>query len=159
MLRWPCWFPLPAIATVTVTENSCQLLLTTADAKPDPLPMLHPLFSTIVQRPDLVMDHLSAYGSLFHKEASSAGSALLARAVAGVVAILALVVFLGLAGTALMLGFLQNQFHWVLVIVPGVSLALLIVAIMVAMRPLKSERFSELKAQIDSDAQALRTVA
>ena len=121
--------------------------------------MLHPLFSTIVQRPDLVMDHLSAYGSLFHKEASSAGSELLARAVAGVVAILAVVVFLGLAGTAAMLGFSQNQFHWVLIAVPGFALALLIVSVLVALKPSKRERFPELKAQIDSDAQALRSVA
>lgn len=121
--------------------------------------MLHPLFSTIVQRPDLVINHLSAYGALFHKEATSAGTELIARIVAGVVAILALVVFLGLAGTALMLGFLQDQFHWILIAVPGVSLVLLIVAVMIAMKPLKSERFPELKAQIESDAQALRTVA
>lgn len=121
--------------------------------------MLHPLFSTIVQRPDLVIDHLSAYGSLLHKEASRAGSELLARAVAGVIAILALAVFLGLAGTALMMGFLQNQFHWMLVAVPGFALALLIVAVLVVMKPLKSERFPELKAQVDSDAQALRTVS
>jgi len=105
------------------------------------------------------MDHLSAYGSLFHKEATTAGSELLARAVAGGVAILALAVFLGLAGTAVMLGFIQNQFHWALVAVPGFALGLLVVAVMVAMKPLKSERFPELKAQIDSDAQALRTVA
>ena len=121
--------------------------------------MLHPLFSTIVQRPDLVMDHLSAYGSLFHKEATSAGSEMLTRAVASVFAILALVVFLGLTGTALMLGLLQNQFHWGLLAVPGAALLLLVVAVLIAMKPLKSERFPELKAQIDSDAQALRTVS
>lgn len=121
--------------------------------------MLHPLFSTIVQRPDLVMDHLSAYGSLFHKEATSAGSDLLARAVAGVTAILASALFLGLVGVALMLGFSQNQFHWMLVAVPGVALVLAIIAAVIAMKPLKSERFPELKAQIDSDAQALRTVS
>lgn len=121
--------------------------------------MLHPLFSTIVQRPDLVMDHLSAYGSLFHKEATSAGSELLARAVAGIVAVLALVVFLSLTGTAVILGLLQNQFHWVLIAVPGVALILLIVAVLIATKPFKSERFPELKAQIDSDAQALRTVS
>ena len=121
--------------------------------------MLHPLFSTVVQRPDLVMDHLSAYGSLFHKEASSAGSELLTRVVAGVIAILALVVFLGLTGTAIMLGLLQNQFHWVLLVVPGVALVLLIVAVLIATKPFKSERFPELKAQFDNDAQALRTVA
>jgi len=121
--------------------------------------MLHPLFSTIVQRPDLVMDHLSAYGSLFHREATTAGTDLITRAVAGVAAILALAVFLALAGIAAMLGFLQNQFHWVLVVVPGVALIGAIIAAVIAMKPLKSERFPELKAQIDSDAQALRTVS
>lgn len=121
--------------------------------------MLHPLFSTIVQRPDLVVDHLSAYGSLFHKEASSAGSELLAHALAILTVMLAGALFLGLTGAALMLGFLQNQFHWVLVVVPGVALLLLIVTILVAVKPLRVKRFSELKAQIDSDTQALRTVA
>ena len=121
--------------------------------------MLHPLFSTIIQRPDLIMDHLSAYGSLFHREASSAGAELVARALAGLVAALAGALFLGLTGAALMLGLLHNQFHWILVAVPGVALVFWIGAIWVAMKPLKSERFPELKAQIDSDAQALRTVA
>ena len=105
------------------------------------------------------MEHLSAYGSLFHKEASSAGSELLRRAIAGVIAILALVVFLGLSGTALMLGLLHNQFHWILLAVPGVALVLLIVATLIAMKPLRSERFPELKAQFNSDAQALRIVS
>ena len=121
--------------------------------------MLHPLFSTIVQRPDLVMDHLSAYGALFQKEASSAGAELLARVVAAIVAILALVVFLTMTGTAVMLGFMNNQFHWVLLVVPGVSLALLVVAVMIAKKPLKSEKFPELKAQIESDTRALHSVA
>ena len=105
------------------------------------------------------MDHLSAYGALFHKEACSAGSELLTRVVAGLVAILALVVFLTLSGTALMLGFMNNQFHWILLVVPGVSLVLLIVAVLIAKKPLKSERFPELKAQLESDARALHSVA
>ena len=105
------------------------------------------------------MDHLSAYGSLFHREAARAGSDLVTRAVAGIVAILALAIFLALAGTALMIGFLHNQFHWVLVAVPGVALILAVIASVIATKPLKSERFPELKAQIDSDAQALRTVS
>lgn len=105
------------------------------------------------------MDHLSAYAALFHEEASSAGSELLARAVAWLLAVLSLFVFLGLAGTALMLGLMQNQFHWVLVAVPGVALVLALVAVIKARKPLKSERFPELKAQMDSDAQALRMVA
>ena len=105
------------------------------------------------------MDHLSAYGSLFHKEATNAGSDLLARAVAGIVALLAMAMFLVFSGIALMLGLLQNQFHWILVVVPGVSLLFTIIAAAILMKPFKSERFPELKAQIDSDAQALRTVS
>lgn len=121
--------------------------------------MLHPFFSTLVQRPDLVVDHLAAYAALFHEEASSAGSELLSRAIAWILVILAAVVLLGLAGTALMLGVLHNQFHWVLLAVPGFALVLMVVALVVARKPLHSERFPELKAQIDSDTQALRMVA
>ena len=105
------------------------------------------------------MDHLSAYGSLFHKEASSAGSHLIMRAAAAVTAILAFTVFLVLSGTALMLGFVQDQFHWMLLAVPGIALVLTAIAASIAMKPLNSERFPELRAQIDSDAQALRAVS
>lgn len=121
--------------------------------------MLHPLFSTLIQRPDLVADHVAAYAALFQEEASAAGTEWLARAVAWVLVILCGVVFLGLAGTALMLGVLYNQFHWVLVAVPGFALLLGIIAFFRARKPFKSERFPELKAQIDSDVQALRSAA
>lgn len=121
--------------------------------------MLHPLFSTLVQRPDLVVDHASAYAVLFHEEASRASAALMARVVAWVLALLSAVVFLGLAGVALMLGLMQNQFHWVLVAVPGFALALVVIALLRAQKPFPSERFPELKAQIDSDVQALRMAA
>jgi len=121
--------------------------------------MLHPLFSTLVQRPDLVVDHVSAYAALFHEEASNAGSELLVKMVAWIVALLASVVFLILAGTALMLGLLQNQFHWALVAIPGVVLVIASVALYWAKKPLQLERFPELKAQIDSDARALRMAA
>lgn len=105
------------------------------------------------------MDHVSAYAALFHQEASRAGSELLVRAVNWVLAVLLAAVFLGLAGVALMLGLMQNHFHWVLVAVPGFVLVLLLIAIVRAKKPLQSERFPELKAQIDTDARALRMVA
>ena len=120
--------------------------------------MLHPLFSTLIQRPDLAVDHLSAYGALFHEEASKAGSELLKRIMAWAVAILTAMLFLGLAGTALMFGFMHNQFHWVLVAVPAVALLLLFAAIWVATRSLQSERLPALQAQLHSDAVALRSV-
>jgi len=120
--------------------------------------MLHPLFSTLIKRPDLVVDHVSAYTALAHQEAVSAGTDLLTKAAAWVLAVLTGVVFLGLAGVAVMLGLMQNQFHWVLVLVPAVALLLVIVAIVRAMKPWQTDRFSELKAQLDSDIRALRMV-
>jgi hypothetical protein len=59
-----------------------------------------------------------------------------------------------------MLGMLHNQFHWALVVVPGVALAILVGGCMLrARKPFANERFPELKAQIDSDARALRMAA
>lgn len=121
--------------------------------------MLHPLFSTLIQRPDLVVDHLSAYATLFRQEASSAGEELLSRTVAWILTLLGGVVFLGLSGTALMIGVMHNQFHWVLVAVPGFALLLTLMAFMSARKPLSRESFPELNAQIDSDTRALRMVS
>lgn len=121
--------------------------------------MLHPLFSILVQRPDLVVDHLSAYGALLHEEASEAGSELLQRGLAWGLVILCAGVFLTLAGVALMLGMLLNQFHWVLVVIPSIMLVLLLAAFSKARKPLTATRFDELKAQLDRDAQALRAAA
>jgi hypothetical protein len=121
--------------------------------------MLHPLFSTLIQRPDLVVDHVAAYAALFGEEASSAGTEIISKVVAWVVALLCMVIFLGLAGTAVMLGMLQNQFHWVLVVVPGVALLLGVTALVWARSPLKKDHFPEFKAQIASDARALRMAA
>ncbi|WP_348045632.1 hypothetical protein [Polaromonas sp.] len=117
------------------------------------------MFSTIVQRPDLVMDHVSAYVALFHEEVSDVGTDLVARAVAWVIAVLAAGVFLALAGTAVMLGMIHNQFHWALAVVPGVALVIVIAAVLRARKPFVHERFPELKAQIDNDARALRMAA
>ncbi|MFM9900888.1 MAG: hypothetical protein ACKVOT_07720 [Polaromonas sp.] len=121
--------------------------------------MLHPLFSTLIQRPDLVVDHLSAYAQLFQQEATSAGTALMGRVIAWVAAALSALVFLGLAGAATMLGVLQNQFHWVLIAVPGCALLAMVLAVLWARQPVKSQTFPELRAQLDSDTRALRSVA
>jgi hypothetical protein len=121
--------------------------------------MLHPLFSILVRRPDLVIDHLAAYGALVHEEASDAGSELLQRGLAWGVALLCAGTFLVLAGAAVMLGVLLNQFHWVLVAVPGLMLVLLLVAVGKARRPWPNTRFGNLKEQVERDAQALRSAA
>lgn len=120
--------------------------------------MLHPLISTLIQRPDLLVEHLSAYGALFHQEATHAGSELLKRYVAWAVAGIFGLVSILFAGFAVMLGTLQNQFHWILLVVPGFFFFLMLMAIAKAKTLPAETRFSELKAQIDSDVQALKTV-
>ena len=121
--------------------------------------MLHPLFSTLIRRPDLLVDHLSGYAALIHQEASEAGAELLRRSLAWVLAALCAAVFLTLAGVALMLGVLLNQFHWVLVAAPAIVLVLLAAAVLKARVPPHPSRFAEVKAQVSRDAQALRIAA
>ena len=118
--------------------------------------MLHPLFSILVRRPDLLVDHMSGYAALAHEEASQAGAELMKRLVAGALAMVCAVAFLILGGVALMLGLLLGQFHWVLVALPACMLVLLLLAMNFARQPLAAERFVELKAQVQRDAQALR---
>jgi hypothetical protein len=120
--------------------------------------MVHPIFSVLISRPELVMDHVAGYAALVQDEASTVGLQVAKRVIAWGVAVMGLLVFLVLAGMAIMLGAVQGEFHWALVIVPGAALAVSIVAWTVARQPLPSKAFTELRAQLDADAQALRTV-
>jgi len=121
--------------------------------------MLHPFISTLVRKPNLLVDHLSAYAALITEEASEAGAELLGRAVAWLLVAICAMVFLMLAGVALMLGVLMGQFHWVLLAVPGGVLVLMVLAVVKARKPSLSTHFSEIRAQVDRDAQALRSAA
>jgi hypothetical protein len=81
--------------------------------------MIHPIFSVLVRRPELVMDHVAGYAALVQEEASTVGVEVAKRAIAWGVAVLGLIVFLLLAGVAIMLGAMLDEFHWTLVVVPG----------------------------------------
>ena len=120
--------------------------------------MLHPIFSVLIKRPELIVDHVAGYAALVREEASSAGVLMAQRALAWGVAAVGLLVFLILLGVAIMLGAMHEEFHWTLVVVPGVPLALAIAAVFVARRPMPGKAFTELKAQLDADAEALRTI-
>jgi hypothetical protein len=118
--------------------------------------MVHPIFSVLITKPELVVDHVAGYAALVQEEASSVGIAVAKRAVAWAVAGVALFVFVVLAGVAVMLGAIGG-FHWALVLTPGVMLAIAIAAVFVARQKLPTQAaFTELRAQLDADAQALR---
>lgn len=118
--------------------------------------LVHPIFKVLIRRPDLVVDHLGGYAALAQQEASTLGAQVLRRAIAWAVAAASFIVFLMLAGVAVMLGFMQGEFHWVLVLAPGVALVLALVAMAVARKSLPTQAFVELRGQLEADAQALR---
>lgn len=120
--------------------------------------MLHPIFSVLISKPELVMEHVAGYAALMREEASSVGSAVAKRAIAWGVTLFALLVFLILAGVAAMLAAVQDQFHLAFVLVPGVALVIAIAGFLQARKPLPEKAFTELKAQLDADAEALRAI-
>jgi hypothetical protein len=120
--------------------------------------MLHPIFSLLIKRPELVIDHVAGYAALVQEEASSVGTEMAKRAIAWVVTLFGLLIFLLLAGVAAMLGVMQGEFHWILVVVPGIALVISVGAWSIARQRLPAKAFTELKAQLDADAQALRAV-
>jgi hypothetical protein len=117
--------------------------------------MFHPIFSTVLGHPELVADHLANYASLIREETAEAGRGIIARVVAGVVAIVSAMLALGLIGIAVMLGFLNGSFHWVLAIVPGIAVIIAAVATYFATRPAVFHGFDDLRAQVDADIRAL----
>ncbi|HUR89546.1 MAG TPA: hypothetical protein VMZ74_10705 [Ramlibacter sp.] len=119
--------------------------------------MLHPIFSVLITRPELVVDHVAGYAALAQEEASTVGVQVARRAAAWAVCGLGVLVSLILAGVACMIG-ATSEFHWALVIVPAVPLVLAVAAFFVARKPMPSQAFTELRAQLDADAQALRTM-
>lgn len=120
--------------------------------------LVHPIFSVLVSRPELVLEHLSGYATLAQEEASSVGTELARRAVAWAVCAVGALLFLVFAGIALMMGALHGEFHWALVAVPAVPLALAVAAFARAREQLPARAFAELRRQLDADAQALRTL-
>lgn len=118
--------------------------------------MLHPLFTVLIRKPELVVEHLAGYGALVHEEMADLGAQLAMRAAAwGAMAVMALV-FLILTGVSVMLGFALHTFHWALVVVPALGLVATIGCFLYARSPTPGTRFEGLKAQIDADVQAMR---
>lgn len=120
--------------------------------------MLHPIFSVLVSRPELLFDHVAGYAALVQEEASSVSGEVARRAIAWAATVVGVLVFLTLAGVAVMLGVMHDRFHWVLVVAPAVPLVLSVVAWTIARQRLPAKAFTELKAQLDADAQTLRAL-
>jgi uncharacterized membrane protein YqjE len=119
---------------------------------------VHPIISVLITKPELVMEHVAGYAALMREEASTVGTEVAKRAIAWGVTLFAFLVFLILAGVAAMLAAVQEQFHWASVVVPAIALVISIIAFTVARQRLPEKAFTELKAQLDADAEALRAI-
>lgn len=117
--------------------------------------MLHPIYSTVLGHPELIADHLANYGALLREEAHEATHSLIARMVAGVLAVVSVMLALGLIGVAVMLGAMHGRFHWALAVVPGVAMLVALVSGFYAARQGDLHGFSELRAQVEADIHAL----
>lgn len=120
--------------------------------------MVHPIFSVLISRPELLVDHVAGYAALARDEASTVGNGVARRAIAWALTVFGLLLFLVLAGVAIMLGALLDRFHFTLVLVPAIALALAVAAFLQARKPLPEQAFAELKAQLEADAQTLRAI-
>jgi hypothetical protein len=117
---------------------------------------MHPLCLTLIRRPDLVLDHLNAYAALFKQEANDASKQLIKRAFVWLLMIMSVAMCVIFSGTALMLGVLQNQFHWVLVAVPGAMALCALGAFACTRKSVVAGHFRNITSQLSSDASALR---
>ena len=117
--------------------------------------MLHPLFTVLIRKPELVVEHVSGYVALLQEEFASMGTSVAVKAAAwGVVLVMGCVLMV-LAGVSLMLGALHG-FHWALLAVPGFFLLAMLIALFFARKPSTGKRFEDIKAQLDADVMALR---
>ena len=119
--------------------------------------MFGTLINLLTKRPDLVLDHLLAYSVLGRAEITRAKNQLVRRAVAGAVAFAFAVALIVHSGVALMLlASGQNYSTWVLLTVPGLMLAVVVVATMIALTRRTADEPESLGVQLQRDLQALR---
>lgn len=117
--------------------------------------MIYALLKAAVFKPRLLAAHLHNYGEFIRSEMQGTARQWAVKAVAFAVFGIGMLVFLMLSGVALMIGVMQNQYHWILLLVPAVPLALALVALIVALRRTAERGVHNIKQQLAADIQAL----
>jgi uncharacterized membrane protein YqjE len=122
--------------------------------------MLHPMFKIVASRPELVAEHLAAYGQLAAVQAQAAAVQLQRRAVLAGVVSLSAALGMGLAGVALLLvGVVPLQAMpapWLLGVVPLVPLAVAAFCWMRLRAVKEASALAPLREQFAADAALLR---
>ncbi len=117
--------------------------------------MFYSLLKTLLLQPSLVVTHARNYIELFRYEFTGSVRRLATTFIAWVVCGLFVLLGLLLAGVAVMVGVMQNQFHWVLVLVPGAAFVMAFLALVMATRRVDYSPVDQVKSQFASDVTAL----
>lgn len=123
---------------------------------------MHPLLQLIATKPQLVFDHVEAYGELITSEARYISAVWKRRALLTGIALCSLAVGVVLAGVALMLWAVipaaQIQAPWALLVAPVVPIALALACMVYARSQREDNAFATIKEQVSADLTMLREV-
>jgi hypothetical protein len=120
--------------------------------------MLHPIYAALLRRPDLAADHLLAYADLLQLQTQALREALIGRSLAWLVILGCGALASIFAGTALMLTLLLDRYHPVLVLLPGALALMALGAALLENRRQPWKAYAQLRAQLDADLAALRSL-
>lgn len=123
---------------------------------------MHPLLQLIATKPQLLFDHVEAYGDLVSSEARYISTMWKRRILLTAIALCGLGVGAVLAGVALMLWAVipaaQIQAPWALVAAPLLPLALALGCIIYARNHNQDSAFDTIREQVNADLAMLREV-
>ena len=120
--------------------------------------MLHPIYAALLRRPDLAADHLLAYADLLQLQTQALRKAVIGRGLAWLVILGCGALASMFAGTALMLALLLDRYHQVLVLLPGALALLALGAALLEHRRRPGQAYAQLRAQLEADLAALRSL-
>ena len=118
--------------------------------------MIHPIFPAVLRSPEVVLRHLSNYVALIKCEAHDAVGGMIRQAVGVLLAAMSLLLALGFTGTALMLGALHGQLHWILVLVPAIAWLATLIGVLMAVRSRLPKELAEVREEVEIDLRLLR---
>jgi len=122
--------------------------------------MIHPLFTTLATRPQLLVEHLGAYAELAAVEASETAVLLRQRIVLGLLLGIGALLGLLLTGVALLLLAIvplpQMPLPWLLIAVPAVPLVLALACWLRMRGQSFAVPFELLRSQLAQDSALLR---
>ncbi len=122
---------------------------------------MHPLLTLLATRPQLLVDHARAYGSLFHEEFDRSFTSWRRWALLQALALCCLSVAAALSGVAVMFWavtpVLAVRAQWILIAMPALPLVVAAFCTWMASRQSPTDAFGNLERQLGADIAMLRS--